>query len=219
MKNYEKTIFFYITYKAASTSLRELFGEHCGYIDINHRRMFIPLINRCPNSYFVFTVLRNPLDKFVSGYLWLSGSEHPHFETTRTRTRKLGMKWQDIVDDRERLAVFISEISERRYIEHRHIKHIERQVFDRPNRIDFYILFDNLQKDTAYMCEHLRLPINCNKLSQIIIYPTRSAPKKEIYGFLRKSPGLTKLINNIYDHDWILYNRIVRERKERGYNI
>lgn len=185
----DKKLAFINIPKNASTSIRlKLFSLGFKWGNIKN-------IN--PNEYFIFTIIREPIDRFVSQYL-----ETVKRATGDCKIYGASLKpFYKIANPIEKFKQFITEeIQNGNLFE----IHIQRQVWfltdEKFFKVDKYIKIENLQQELQQISKQFDIPLNinhCNKKS-----PAQKAVLKKL---LLADSNLSNIVRNTYDADIILY--------------
>lgn len=163
--------------------------------------------DRKRKNYFHFTVLRNPLERFISFYI---GIYHRDLRKARQHGERYRKGyWALIEDPTERLNQFIEMV--------------EASYFDQgccPQRfflcderlqdvhMDSFILHENLQKDGAWI----------NGVRYTVPFKNRTSNKilAETTELVFSKPNMVRKIALAYEDDWILYRQVKEEYGQRG---
>jgi hypothetical protein len=185
----EKVIFLGIP-KTASTSIRRMLGMYAkdcsNFNELKDEKKY--------DDYTMFTILRNPLERFVSGYLEVMLRGRQHDDTFKREFFR-------IKNDVERFKVFVNEVENDLYD-----SHIERQwyfVSDETgenvnSRIDVFLIFEKLRNDIKKLNLSVAL-MHLNVHSQ--------DQKIKILNYLKQDTVLCDRINQIFAKDWELYRK------------
>lgn len=146
-------------------------------------------------------IIRNPLDKFISGYLEIIKRRKP-------RIKKLEF-WSG--DDGNRFERFITEIEKNGFID----EHVQLQHYAMTDesgimyKFDYILLLENIDEDWSNMCEKLNLNLN-------LIYTNKGddGKKKELLDIINNNELLKSRIDILLEKDWKIYNKIIKDRNE-----
>jgi len=97
-------------------------------------------------SYFKFTVIRNPFDKLISAFFW----DYKHF----------------FLDNRQIAKCTIID-NFRRWIQNGGI-HIDRDKYliDEQECVDYFIHFEDLHNGIKHVCNHLSIPFEASRIPE-----------------------------------------------------
>lgn len=184
--------------KNASTSIRHILGDY--------NDNYINLLERGGREgKVVFTVIRNPLLRFISGYLEIINRVHRNDKDTMISFYKCLL---EVVDEEERLRKFV-ELCE----EALHDVHMMKQIYFLTDldgklfEIDDILLFEDFNfefnmlakkhgKNFKMVFQNYKPNISVNKCAKV----------------LKENPDLTQRINVLYQEDWEIYDNAVLKR-------
>lgn len=179
--------------KTASTSMRHMFKIDQNGMNLNN-------LPKGKESYRVFTIIRNPLNRFVSGVV-----ESFKRSETPVEIKKI----EKIRNEKEMLEAFV-KILEEEFIE----THTAPQVafFKDINGENFkfndVLIFENLQEDFNNMCEKFGIQIELQHK-----HKGESAKQNRLKGIINDDPALLKRVNELYKADWKLYHEISKQKE------
>jgi len=186
----DKVIYFGIP-KNASSTIRHMFGQRAkDFLDYGALKDDPKYVD-----YTRFAILRNPLQRFVSGYVEIIYRAKQHEDTYNRPFYRI----KDLIT---RFRAFVRDIQGDFYD-----SHIERQwyfVSDTTNNhlnhdIQHFLLFENLAEDIKKL-----------QLSSPLLYVNNhSRPEKALLlNHLKNDHALRGKINTLLLQDWNLYNSI-----------
>jgi len=190
----DKVIFFGVP-KNASTSIRRMFGQYAkDFLNYN-------TIKKDPkyDDYTRFAILRNPLKRFVSGYVEIIYRAKQHEDT-------YNRPFYQVKDPIDRFKAFVEDIEGDFYD-----SHIERQWYFVSNSdnsrlnpdIQHFLIFENLSKDISQL----------NLSTSLMFLNGHSRPEKNLLLHrLETDPELSDRINKLLSKDWDLYKPIISLR-------
>lgn len=191
--------------KAASTSIHEVFGpynakfsELCASADISALK--------------IISVIRNPLQRFVSGYLEIL------FYLNKVQDYKHALFYAPVLAESNevgRLNCFVS-LCEQQLLD-QHIKTQRYYLSDSDGKLlpfhklfifeDLEYEFDRFLLEVGHNC---RLPHKNAKSSQA---------KNACNQILRQQPKLRERINRLFEPDWGLYEQVLLAKLKEGDNL
>tara|TARA_R110002072_G_scaffold301667_1_gene481924 strand:- start:1703 stop:2371 length:669 start_codon:yes stop_codon:yes gene_type:complete len=193
--NHENKIIFFVIPKNASTSIRKSILMSDSY------RTTYSLLQKKVNvgEYTTFTVLREPIERLVSGYYEVirGNKEDNPYNTVANK------KFINIDNEPERFICFLEEIEESGYFD----SHIKPQIYflsdEDGNEIDIqhYLFFDNIGDDFSKLC----LSLNFNNELQDENAFAKSR-KKTLLNYIKTNKKILNSINKLYYRDIIFYN-------------
>ena len=181
--------------KNASTSIRESpIMEDCNRTTYSLLKEEINF-----DEYLTFTVLREPVERLVSGYYEVQrGNKSDNVYNTAT-----GKKFIDVIYEPDRFLCFLEEIEEHGYFDS-HIKPQASFLSDQQGNkipVEHYLFFNNIGEDFAKLC-----------LSRGFVYelPNRNGfakPSKwRLQHCIANDERIINLIKGLYGCDIDLYN-------------
>ncbi len=191
--NTSRKIIFINIPKNASTSMRlKLFAN--GFKWGNLKK-----INS--SEYFIFTIIRNPVDRFLSQYLEMikraCGDNKIYGATQKPFFR--------IIDPKERFKSFIrTELKQGNLFE----PHLQRQTWfltgDKNEyfKIDKYILMNNMTTELKQLTKELNISLDIKNQRK-----TPVVNKSMLRKILLSNTNLLNIINDVYKEDFELYQR------------
>lgn len=143
------------------------------------------------DKYFKFTVLRNPYERFKSGYL---------------TAMSLTPAYHDWLDD-EKFKSIVEKLKKGVLVD----VHINPQKFYIKNlKIDKFIQLENLEEGLKYVSEKTGL-LSLEEVQHYnkagYLNPKFGPESKEKLELLIQKLNYEKIINEIYREDWLLYNK------------
>jgi len=181
--------------KNASTSIRNTFK-------FTNTSIYLDEHTSTKSMGKLITVIRNPMDRLVSGYLEII--YRAAIDTPKTITKK----FYNMPENKDRFIEFILEIEQDLFD-----AHIEQQCYYitdfNDNLLPFYriLLFDNLQEDFNQLLNDLSLNNNLKHLKN------QDKEKKDIvYNYIKNDVYLIDKINKIYEKDFFIYNKIKNKK-------
>lgn len=194
--NHDKKLAFLGIPKNASSSIRTAIGvETKRYTD---RDIFT--FGKSLDGLTVFTVIREPLDRFISGYLEILKRADKDGHKTKKR------KFYDVKDNKHRFIAFVNELYDE-------MKDSEGRMFD-----------NHIEKQTYYIPTPVRglvkmyMDFELKKLSKDlqleIPHQNKKADKDKDYlkSILLNRPKLLTKFRLLYKDDLKLYNELVALR-------
>ncbi len=176
--NNEKKIGYLHISKCASTSIRTSANLSRDY--------FLKWDSRKKKQFFKFTVIRNPYQRFLSGY------------SEALERRDIPCNLFDKMND-ENFEKVIKMLEENKYVD----THVTPQIEYICNlKIDKFIKFENLVNELNNLAEE----INFQNLKNIQ-HLQQTNRKYEVEYFVEKF-GYKDKIDKIYEKDWELYNKL-----------
>ena len=203
----EKIIFIGIP-KNASTSIRNSFGfkasEPDNYFSIQKRVTD-------ERNYKTLTVLRNPLDRFISGYIEVCK------RATGDSPKTLEKQFYWMRNSKRRFLAFLDEI-ELDFFD-AHIEPQEHYLTDYNGKFihcDFYLIMENLEEEFRNMCRKLNIDIPLRfdnvisfKEKNIIIELFKKLNRISIKSyFIRDTKNLLDKVNHRIFQSFCLDNRV-----------
>lgn len=181
--------------KTASTSMRHIFN-------LSNHPMNLNDIPDEKKGYRIFTIVRNPLNRFVSGVL----ESFNRLETPQRLKTLSGIR-----DNKEMLERYVTEL-EKGFCE----THTAPQTFffcplDGISDWDFdaVLTFESLSEDFNNMCKEFEIDV---ELAHKHIGKKRKA--EILKQVILDNPDLKDRIDKLYAEDWILYNEIQNEKND-----
>lgn len=161
--------------------MRKFLGDNGGRLDMD--------FNDLPDELITYTVIRNPLERFVSGM----------FETfKRTETDSRLRDLRSIPNKKELMEAYLNVIDEYGFLD----VHITPQsYFLSDYRVDYILKFEELSKGFNLMCEQIGVDGRLGHVNQ-----RNKADYNNAMAALNSNPELKARINELYQKDWDIYN-------------
>jgi len=180
--------------KTASTSMRQLFKIDRNFMNLKN-------IPEGKEGYRTFTIIRNPLNRFVSGVV-------EAFKRSET-PRKI-MAIEKIGDEKKMLEAFVT-ILEEEFIETHTAPQIAFFYNENGEKFSFndVLIFENLKEDFENMCKNFGI-------SKELMHRHRGEAVKQnrLRQIINDDPILLNRVNELYKDDWVLYNEISKQKED-----
>ncbi len=157
----------------------------------------------CDKKYTKIVILRNPLNKFISGYLEVIKRKRP-----KTKKREF---YAEGDDKQKRFKKFITEVEKNGLFD----EHIQLQHYAMTDlngdmyQFDYILVLEHIGKDWAKMCKDSGKKISLPK--------NNSGNKKDfnqLKELIDSDEDLQKRIDVILEKDWEIYDKIISDRNE-----
>ena len=146
-----------------------------------------------PSGRTNFTIIRNPIDRFVSGFLEVCALTMPKkFEIS-------GKSMIKFIDDLKEHFFNIHILPQVHFV-----SNSDGELID----LDYWILFDNLEEEYYEMCENISLPRTKLRKDR----PTLDSKKDNVIKHM--TPEIKDMVISVYKDDWELYNKLKNERSK-----
>jgi hypothetical protein len=134
------------------------------------------------DGYFKFTIVRNPFDRLVSAFYFLSAIAHPGGGSNPVlwllrSERRIPQPPRRGRDDLETVRLFREWLPSSGWVHDRHAYCIDGEVC-----VDAFIRYENLQAGLAEMCERVGVPFEPQRLQRFKSqYRSRHIPVRDFY--------------------------------------
>ena len=177
--------------KNASTTLRLL-------LELHNREKMKDKNDEVFHNRTTFTVIRNPIDRIISGYSEVSKCRH---DGLHEYTRSLPFYNMQNPDQKlQRFETFIDNIYDNLYDEH-----IKAQTFYLNDiKVDYFIIFDNLENEVNSMLRDNDFPVlNFEKR-----WNTGLTDKDVYKDFIYENDNILNKIKKMFAEDFELYENL-----------
>lgn len=168
--------------KTASTSIRSILGPNKKTVNLNNY----------DTKHTIFTIIREPIDRFVSGYL----------ESLKRTDVFVPQYLRNMTNTEEQLKTFVNELKKHFFEVH---TTPQSYFLTSLKGIDFnfdYILrFENIQDDYNKMSDDIGLNLNLTHLNR------NNMNKEVIRNIIENDKELKDSIVTLYKDDFILYDK------------
>jgi len=162
-----------------SSAMMEVFKENGGW----------KRLTELPDDYekcFKFAILREPIDRFISGYVQICPRESP---------------WKNFDWKSERILIAFIKARQKENFNY----HLDRQIEFLRCKMDYYVIMERVEQDW---------PVIYDKTG--LIYPDKMnlkdpALKEQIRKLL--TPNLIRKVKKIYQKDIDLYNNVIKNTR------
>ncbi len=176
--------------KTASTSMRHFLSPNgqCMFFDLNEN------LNENLRKHKIFTVIRNPYDRFISGvFESLKRDESNHIKNLRN-LNNIELLFTKIINIIEKEGFVDVHITPQHFFFHNKV--------NEPFNFDYVMSFEDLHKDFKNMCEELEIKSN---LPHKQVGRTDLKNKSKL--IIDNNKFLKNKIEEIYENDFILYEK------------
>ena len=191
----ENKVVFFVIPKNASTAIR-----HSPLLKDSYRTTYEKVKNKIDdNGYRTFTVLREPVGRFISAYYEvLRGNREDNIYNTIIN-KNYALKKGEL----SRFIYFLEDIQKNGFFD----SHIKPQVHFLTDdtraeiKIQNYLFFDNISEEYYDFCHTFGLECwlpNENSFAK--------KNKEALLDYIKNNKIILNVINNLYKHDIILYN-------------